>query len=591
MALAFNNIYDSRVFTATVLAFSVFIVATSAHAQVPVGPTQNNPNQQLPRPIPEVTPPPSVQESTPALKPELFEAGPRFIINKITFDGALPNEGAMLEDAYSSQKGRIISLGDLRAIALDVERRLQANGYRFTRVLVPEQEILNGNVKLQIVRGFISSIQVIGGSEKARQAVERAIAPLADGRLWRDGDAERFILLAREVPGSDVRTIVRRGTGALGAVDLLVEITDHRLNAISSINNLGAKALGPTAGFFQVAINNVIGQADMTRFGAYASLDGDKQRIVQFSHNSALGSSGLRGSLSLGQTTAKPGGEAAILDLEARVTNARVELTYPLILRRVRRVDIGVGLDWIDQSTDVFGGNARLVEESLRVVFGRLEFKHDFATQRAERILSSLETRAGFVGSVWGELEVRQGVDTLNASSADERLLSRSGATPQALLMRFDSNLDLRLPRQLTMRLRMLGQTSRDVVTSFEEFSVGGFTIGRGYDPSSLTGSQGVGASSEVALRSFPLRRRESEFGRYQPFAFVDWGRVWNSSDSSLSRRDSASIGVGVRVDFNRKANLEFVYARPIHGLVPGEKPPAPRVTINLAIRRDWLKK
>ncbi|MGV2482470.1 UNVERIFIED_CONTAM: ShlB/FhaC/HecB family hemolysin secretion/activation protein, partial [Salmonella enterica subsp. enterica serovar Weltevreden] len=69
-------------------------------------------------------------------------------------------------------------------------------------------------------------------------------------------------------------------------------------------------------------------------------------------------------------------------------------------------------------------------------------------------------------------------------------------------------------------------QYAPNPLLSYEEYSIGNFTLGRGFDPGALTGDSGVGFPSEVRIGSLIPRSRKDL--ALQPFGFFDLGVVWN---------------------------------------------------------------
>lgn len=91
---------------------------------------------------------------------------------------------------------------------------------------------------------------------------------------------------------------------------------------------------------------------------------------------------------------------------------------------------------------------------------------------------------------------------------------------------------------------------SSNALLSSEEFSVGGIGLGRGYDPSEITGDEGVAAKVELQWND-PVKVTSKFLDSYQLFGFYDVGKVWNDDATTASQKvDSlASVGAGIRLD------------------------------------------
>ncbi len=130
----------------------------------------------------------------------------------------------------------------------------------------------------------------------------------------------------------------------------------------------------------------------------------------------------------------------------------------------------------------------------------------------------------------------------------------------------------------------MKGQATRDPLLSFEEFSAGNYTVGRGYDPGALLGDRGFGTQAEVRFGSrVPRNARNAAFEGY---VFFDHARIKNLDRlvEVEGSRKLSSVGGGVRVNFDRFA-LDSALAVPLTHVGPLDQKPDPRVLISLTTR------
>jgi hemolysin activation/secretion protein len=119
---------------------------------------------------------------------------------------------------------------------------------------------------------------------------------------------------------------------------------------------------------------------------------------------------------------------------------------------------------------------------------------------------------------------------------------------------------------------------------SFEEFSAGNYTVGRGYDPGSLLGDRGLGMQAEVRFGSvYP--RSPKDFA-VEGYAFFDHARISNRDRLFVddSARRLSSIGAGARASFDRFF-LDAAFALPLSHVGPLDKKPDPRILISLTTR------
>src|SRR5687768_8666005 len=97
------------------------------------------------------------------------------------------------------------------------------------------------------------------------------------------------------------------------------------------------------------------------------------------------------------------------------------------------------------------------------------------------------------------------------------------------MLIRAGAQGELALGRDFSVAVAPRLQYALDALLSFEEMTAGNYTIGRGYDPATLSGDSGVGLTAELrGPRLMPLSRSKITV---QPFVFGDAIWVWNKND------------------------------------------------------------
>jgi len=138
--------------------------------------------------------------------------------------------------------------------------------------------------------------------------------------------------------------------------------------------------------------------------------------------------------------------------------------------------------------------------------------------------------------------------------------------------------------QKLTLSLGARGQYAWKPLLSFEEFSAGNYTVGRGYDPGALLGDRGWGTQAEIRVGSTVAANPKKAAA--EGYVFWDHARVSNLDRLFIiaGSKHLNSVGAGARVSFDRfwlDANL----AVPMTGIGINDKKPAPRILISLTSR------
>jgi hemolysin activation/secretion protein len=138
--------------------------------------------------------------------------------------------------------------------------------------------------------------------------------------------------------------------------------------------------------------------------------------------------------------------------------------------------------------------------------------------------------------------------------------------------------------RKLTLALGVRGQLTNQPLLSFEEFSAGNYTVGRGYDPGSLLGDRGIGMQAEIRVGSaVPARERSAATEGY---AFFDYARISNRDRLFVqdTARDLSSVGAGVRISYDR-FRFDTALAVPLQRVGLFDRKPDPRILVALTTR------
>jgi hemolysin activation/secretion protein len=572
------------------LSLSVGFVSTAASAQVtpqPLPPTREQVSPTAPEPprrgLPRLTVEGGIERSPCALGDPRYN-DVRFTLQGVQFDGlpaGLPNS---LADSYSNLVGTeqpISSVCEIRDRAATI---LRDAGY-VAAVAVPEQRISDGVIHLRVLLAHLTQVRVRGNATGAERVLAAYLKKLTDMPVFNRFDAERYLLLASDLPGFTVRLTLRPGGTEPGEVvgDVVVE----RMPGYADINvqNWGSKELGRWGVLARGEIYGLTGLGDRTSLGLFSTTDPQEEKTVQLGQEVRLGPQGLRLGGLFTYSWAKPTIDGSEFDAETLL--ATLQADYPFI-RSVRKTVNGtVGVDFVDQ--DVKLDAIALTRDRIRVAFGRVTLdatSTDFTSGR-----SPVEPKWRVTSSI----EFRQGLDVFDASNrcgpAGEGCIgpglippSRFEGDPTATVVRGLLYGEYRPIPKLTFEVGVRGQYSWDPLLRFEQFSVGNYTVGRGYDPGSLLGDRGWGSQSEIRFGSTVQKAPKKP--AIEAYLFWDHAEVKSLHRLFVVDQPSVinSVGGGIRGTLDR-FSIDAGIAIPLDRVgIPAHKPD-PRFLISLATR------
>lgn len=583
-------VHAARLLAATLLT------AGAAHAQTapqppPLAPTREEIERTEPAPPPEQRSRLEVEggiERAPCAldKPEYQNI--RFTLKNVEFEGLRGLAPEALRAAYAELLGQEHNVSVICEVRDRAATMLRQAGY-IASVDVPEQRIADGTVRFKVLMAKLVGIRVRGDAGRAERTIAGYLERLQDQEVFNRYDAERYLLLASDLPGYNVRLALRPAGTAPGEVVGEVTVVRMRGAVDFNIQNYGSRALGRWGGLVRAQLFGLTGLGDRTTAAFFTTSDFKEQQTLQLGHDFRLGSEGLTVSGSLTYAWARPDLDDDATEVDARTLLATAEVSYPFLRRQSQTVRGALGMDFVNQDVEL--NDIRLTRDRLRVAFARLT---------ADAI--SLDfTRPGtsLAEPVWratGALELRQGLDIFGATEGcvpdvaaclapGAVLPSRFEGKGTGTLVRASIYGEYRPQRKVTFALGIQSQYSDEPLLSFEEFSAGNYTAGRGYDPGSLLGDRGVGMQAELRFGSVVPKTPSSLAA--EGYIFFDHARVRNEDRLFVddSSRRLSSVGGGVRATYGDKFRIDLALAIPLTRVGLLDERPDPRVLLSFTTR------
>ena len=507
-----------------------------------------------------------------------------FVLRGAEFDGLQGLTRAQLAATYAPFMGRDVPISTVCEIRDRAATILRDAGY-IAAVQVPEQRITDGIVRFQVLMAHLTQVRVRGEATGAETVLASYLNQLTKRPLFNRYEAERYLLLASDLPGYTVRLTLRPAGTAPG--DVIGDVTVQRLPAYADfiVQNGGSKALGRWGGLLRGQVFGLTGLGDRTSLSLFSTSDFHEQQTIQVGHDMRLGPQGL----SLAGTFTYAWARPAVPDAHvlAKTLFGTVELAYPFVRRQSQTIRGSIGMDILNQ--DVWLDRVKLTSDRLRVGFLRLgvdavatNFRQGYtAAEPPWHFTSLIELRQGFHGlGATGDC----GPAGINCLGPGDIPPSRIEGRSDATVIRFTGYGEYRPIPRLTFALGARGQYAWKPLLSFEEFSAGNYTVGRGYDPGALLGDRGFGTQAEIRYGSrIPLSARRPAIEGY---AFWDHALVRNRDKllPSIGREHLNSVGAGARVNWDRFI-LDAGVAVPLTHIGPLNKRPDPRILISLTTR------
>ena len=488
---------------------------------------------------------PATEVQLPEIKGASSDAVPdavkavRVTLRDIRVEGSTVFSLEQLRAQTQSYLGREISGSDIFGLAQALTAYYRNAGYFLSVVIVPPQTLAEGRLTLRVIEGFVNEV-FIEGDERVRKELSAIGEKIRATRPLRAEVLERYLLIANEFPGMQLRSVLTPSQ-VVGAADLTLIASIKPVDGFASFDNYGTRYIGPNQTMLGVSSNQLLGVNDQWRYIGVGT--GDTQMAYhQLAYSQVLNEEGLKVGITVSQARTQPGDRLRSSDVRGRSEGVSFSLNYPLLRTRNHSVLSRLTYDVTDIDADTLG--SRTLENRIRALRAGLSW------QRLD----------AWDGQNTLEFDVSQGV---GGTTKGDPLVGRSGADGMFNKVTFDYARYQPLNARWGVTVGAAGQWTGDTpLLSSEQFALGGRRFGRAYDSAELVGDRGL------ALRLEPRysgTSTQSWLQAYQLLGFYEIGEVTQvvvQSAGTPATQSLASAGVGARLYMlgNVTAQVEAVW-------------------------------
>jgi hemolysin activation/secretion protein len=483
-----------------------------------------------------------------ALKPPLDAAGrelvpkdesPCFAIARLQLDGA--QAFPFLEAQRTGVEGRCLGARGVQTLQRNLQRALIERGFVTSRVLVPEQNLAAGTLRLQVVPGRVSGVE----HEGTAAGLIATVLPTRGDGLLNQRDLDQAIENLRRLPSERTEIDIRPGD-QLGQSQLLFKHqADKRWRLGTTLDNAGSPATGRVGASFTLNIDSPL--------HLYDQLTLSHNRNAQSSDAFFNRGHGLQWSVPFGYWSFSLG--ANRYEYLQSVAGFSRPIRYS---GNSRGSDIGLG--WVVQrdASSKTSVNAKYLDRASRsyiegvevAVQGKDTGAYDLALAHRRYLGTAVvDLSLGLRGGLAGR-SPQPGV-IVGAPDYDGRYrittVGASLATPFQL-----GEVPLRYQGQLK------AQKASRVVPPSEFFAIGNRYSVRGFSGElSLAAEHGASWRNELAWAA-PWQPVATEF-----YAVLDAGLVRGAASEQLVGKSLAGAGLGVRARW-QGAQFDLAVTQPI---------------------------
>ena len=488
----------------------------------------------------------------------------KFKLNKVFLQNNHVYTEAELAPLYQKKIGTMISVAELQGIVQDITNYYRNNGYILTRAVLPPQHVANGIVYIQIIEGYIDQVKVVGNPKGARKLIAGYGEHISAIRPTQLKVMEKYLLMANEIPGVQVKAVLEPSKGNVGASNLDMVATIKTFSGFLSYDNYGTRFIGPNQVSGGGEMDSIFISGDSTNTNFARTTYGQELNFFQVSYNMPVGTKGMRLLFSANRALTQPGMNLAALKIMGEADTFMTTLQYPLIRSRTQNLTADTSFNYTDSYVTTLQPSVALYTDHLRT--WRAGVNYNLADSLAGNNSAAVHFETGVPGL---------GGTTVGAGNAVPQIASRYGASNHFL--KIDSQLS-RIQQFGATRysafFQIQGQYAFDPLLATEQFGFGGASqgLGRGYDPAEIIGDKGVAYSVELRANISPeLYLLQAA----QLYVFYDSGVIWNLKNiaDQNSKSSATSTGLGSRFFFARNLSGNLMIAQPLTKQVAALQP------------------
>ena len=463
-----------------------------------------------------------------------------------------------------------LTIGQLQLVADEITNYYRERGFFLARAVIPAQEVVDGVVTIRVMEGRLGDVLPENNQRFSAQKIRSPFRGLY-GELVTVDKIEDALLTLGDYPGLSASGIFRPG-GEVGTADLAVNIQqEKRYEAVMRADNHGTEFTGRNRFIADLALNNPTKSGDLFGVTALQSFNPDNATFGGIRYMHPIGGprtsfmfEASRNSFEVFNVAAPTSGS----DVGGVSEIASISIRHNVKRNRQKNLNFEFDLNRKRADTESQG---QVVNRDDLATFGT-EFQFEIIHPAIATISSGLaRVDIGLDGKLGVPDE-----DFLQDFTVEPQPSRRSGSEVSS--SNFEKvSLNYALLKSLgpnqTFQLRFAGQWSNDLLSSLEQFVIGGPTTVRAIPTSQFLTDSGMYASMEWSIRA-PGFANKRAFGNrtwgdiFRLKIFTDYALGWTNigpgqqRNASNERVSIGGDGIGLEFGIPGKFAMNFQWAK-----------------------------
>lgn len=462
-------------------------------------------------------------------RPEIGEEGASFFVAMVDLVGNEAVSRDELTSIVSQYENKDVTFNDLQVLCYEITSYYREKGFLFSRAVVPQQEIQDGKLTLQMIEANLAEVIFDNKSQVKNDFVNKFLTKVKAQQSIKDKPLTRSLLLLQDIPGVKVDSSIQAGK-SLGQSDLQLALTPQALKHRIGINNFGSSLTHRERVNATLNFANLAGHGDVLR----VSLNTSGERMVQGSLNYDFSLTGDGSHIGITSSYMEYSLGENLKDLNAEGESKTAGVYFRTNWLRETEKNVYSNIRYQYQVLDdQLNQGAFINKRSIDSVDLSLSF--DMRNRLSELSATSLE-----VTLTGGNVNIEN-----SGAAARDALAGETEGGFSRINLQMQSV--LRLGEQFDLSFRLSAQKAFQNLDSSQSFIAAGPYAVRAFDGGTLSGDSGVLANTELSYNLESI-----DYGQFTVYGFVDAAAVEinQSPWQDLSNDNSVNLsgaGLGLR--------------------------------------------
>ncbi len=481
-----------------------------------------------------------------ALAGEADDATPPFDIQRYQVIGTRLLSEEKIQSLLSAYAGERRNFGDIMNALQALEDALHAQGYRLVRVDLPEQDLTQGVVTLEVVETRIGRVTIEGNRQFDDANIRRSLPGLQEGTTPNVDAISRSLKLANDNPAK--KTVLKmQAADKQDEVDAALVVTEESLWRTSlNLANAGTSKTGRTFASAVLQNANLFGQDHVVSMQYTTTIEHPDQvsvyglgyRLPLYALGDSVDVFYTYSDVNVGNVTA--GALNLAVSGKGSILGTRYNFTLPPSGNF--RSKLVFGLDYKAYDNSLMAQGADLAND---ITVHPLSVAYDASWARTD-------------GSTSMTLTLLRNLPGGTHGGAADFSAARSGANADYMALRFNTVFIQALNDGWQLNLIVNGQYTRDALIPGEQFGAGGAASVRGFEERKLANDYGLSGNLEL----FAPSRTYGTNAVWRALAFLDGAYVRRNHalPGETAAAGISSTGIGVRAQLGKQWSLQADY-------------------------------